>query len=168
MAEPSDDDMTRSTQESGSLGEQRTPGMAMALGAGGLLPFVVCAAAIWAGWRPPFALDPGAALLGYAAVILSFLGGARWGLALRIDAHSAQSHALAASVVPSIAAWLSLLFPVAYGLSAMTGLFMLLGVADARLPLHGAPVWYALLRKRLTFAVVPLLAVATLGMFRAG
>jgi len=46
----------------------------------------------------------GSALMLYGAVILSFLGGIRWGAALSND--GAEGSVLTLSVVPSLAAWL--------------------------------------------------------------
>ena len=58
------------------------PGVARLLGYAGLLPFLLTAALMW------FATDAGIAatahkmLIAYGAIILSFLGGIRWGLCI--------------------------------------------------------------------------------------
>ena len=59
------------------------PAYATALGYGGLLPFIACGLSMLllpdAGMRHV----AGRVLVGYGAVILSFLGGVHWGLVLR-------------------------------------------------------------------------------------
>ena len=60
----------------------RPGALAWGLGLAGLIPFVLTAAVQWLpqpGWRMLAAM----ALLGYGAVIVSFLGGIHWGLAMR-------------------------------------------------------------------------------------
>ena len=55
---------------------------ALRLGYAGLLPFVAGAGLVWL-VRPEVHPYVALALSGYAAVILSFLGGIHWGLAMR-------------------------------------------------------------------------------------
>ena len=77
------------------------------LGYGGLIPFVGLALAIWL-------LDPAgralsaSALLGYGAIILSFLGAIHWGFVMR-DATAQPRIWLVWSVTPSLMAWVALL-----------------------------------------------------------
>ncbi|MBY0336056.1 MAG: DUF3429 domain-containing protein [Acetobacteraceae bacterium] len=92
--------------------DTQTTRTAWLLGLAGLIPFFVAALGVAAGpedWRD-FAKG---ALLGYAAVILSFLGAVHWGLALRAPAEEAAfgPARLALGVVPSLVAWLALLLP---------------------------------------------------------
>jgi Protein of unknown function (DUF3429) len=142
------------------MSQSRIPPVALALGIGGLIPFVACAAAVALDVRLPVIDDPARALLGYGAVILSFLGGVRWGFALRMLDDGLRAQALVISVVPSIVAWLTLLAPVMMGLAVMPLLFLLLGLADRRLTDVGAPAWYARLRVLLTSIVVLTLLAA--------
>jgi hypothetical protein len=144
------------------------PPAALWLGLGGLIPFLACLAAIWLGWRHPLVGPPAPIILGYAAVILSFLGGVRWGIALRMVDRSLQTEALIVSVLPSLAAWLALLAPPPAALIAMAALFLLLGIADTRLPDVGAPDWYRRLRILLTAIVAPALLLAAAGLARGG
>ena len=60
---------------------RRPSALAWALGVAGLLPFAVGAAGLWL-LPPQWAGLAAAALLAYAAVIVSFLGGIHWGLAM--------------------------------------------------------------------------------------
>jgi glutaredoxin len=119
-----------------------------ALGYGGLVPFAATAAMIAGTWQTALALD---ALLAYGAVILSFVGAVHWGFALRDGRR--QARALVTSVIPSLAAWASLLLPTALaGLAAQMTAFALW---------HGwerlagfLPPRYLALRLRLTIIVV--------------
>ncbi len=90
------------------------PVWARAMGYAGLIPFVGLATVI--PFLPP-AYRPLAwgALLGYAAVITSFLGAIHWGLEMR-DAHSKRAAPYVWGVVPSLVAWLALLLGPALGL----------------------------------------------------
>jgi len=138
-----------------------TPGPSAAarhLGRAGLLPFVACAAvALWgpAAWQPAAA----AALAAYAAVIVSFLGGIHWGLAMR---HQPQAGTmlLAWGVVPSLLAWPALLLPSTPGLGLLGTVLLLCYAADRRLyPPQGMAAWLGL-RAQLT-------AVASLSCWAA-
>lgn len=97
----------------------RLPLTAILLGIAGLIPFILCGlAAIRVG--TPDQLDRGAiALIGYGAVILSFLGGVHWGFVLqtpRTETGTATrwgaSKWLALGVVPALIGWLALLAPL--------------------------------------------------------
>ncbi|WP_340162060.1 DUF3429 domain-containing protein [uncultured Hoeflea sp.] len=71
-------------------------------------PFVIMALAGIA--SPAFAaahLGGEAAFIGYGAVILSFMGGVRWGAALQPSSGSGAERMIM-SVAPSLAAWLAL------------------------------------------------------------
>ncbi len=114
----------------------------------------------------PLIDDPARALLGYAAVILSFLGGVRWGFALRMADPGLQARAFTLSVGPSIAAWATLLAPTLMGLAVMPALFLMLGLADMRMTTVGAPLWYRRLRILLTTIVVIALLGAAGGALR--
>ena len=90
------------------------------LGYAGLLPFAASAALALLGppgWRG-LAL---AALAAYGAVILSFLGAVHWGLALRAPREEAGAAwpRFGLGVLPSLAAWVSLLLPARPGLALL-------------------------------------------------
>ena len=110
--------------------DTQTTRTAWLLGLAGLIPFFVAALGVAAGpeeWRG-FARG---ALLGYGAVILSFLGAVHWGLALRAPAEEASfgPARLALGVVPSLLAWLALLLPEAPAFAVLVA--GLLGTAAA-------------------------------------
>ena len=93
-------------------------------------------------------------------MILSFLGGVRWGLALKHGAEH-QTGLLVVSVLPSLAAWLALLLPRPHDLTLLIACYLALAVADFAMVRRGhAPAWYATLRLLLTAAVVLVLIVA--------
>jgi hypothetical protein len=89
----------------------RRPVLATVLGIAGLIPFVAT------GLASVMYAEPSSGmfllmLLGYGAVILSFLGGLHWGAAqLDPDPHGARVRT-ALSVVPSLIGWLALILPL--------------------------------------------------------
>lgn len=144
------------------------PRPAVWLGLAGLIPFFACAAASYLlppAWTGKVLLW----MLGYGAVILSFLGGVHWGLAtggygVPVPARSGQADPalsmtwtrLGWSVVPSIAAWAAFLLPLPiFGLVLLTAAFATMLIGDIRAVAEGlAPDWYLNLRANLSRAVV--------------
>ncbi|SFD84443.1 Protein of unknown function [Thiohalospira halophila DSM 15071] len=128
------------------------------LGYGGLVPFVAATAAlaIWPG--NAFATT---ALVGYAAVILAFLGAVHWG---RVLAHPERADApqlLQWGVIPALLAWVALLTPPPVALGLLLGLVALVHVVDRHLlAADPAMVAYRRLRRHLSWAVLALLALA--------
>ena len=130
--------------------ETRTlPRGMLALGWSGLLPFVgALMLAVWApGWR-------GTALtifIAYAALILSFLGGARWGRALAADVSPFR---YVDAVLPSLIGFAALLLahrPLP-ALTLLAGGFLIWLLVDLR-----DPLWpRAYRRMRLGISVVVL------------
>ncbi len=140
------------------------PADALVLGAGGVLPFAALATAALLGldWRYGLPNDTfRAALVGYGAVILSFLGGVRWGIGLRHGDAPGRTAFLVISVVPALAAWVALMLPRPHDLALLIASFLALAVIDVAMVRGGhAPAWYATLRLALTAAVVLVLIVA--------
>lgn len=140
------------------------PSDALLLGAGGVLPFAALATAALLGldWR--YGLPGGLfrqALVGYGAVILSFLGGVRWGIGLRHGDAPGRTGFLVISVIPAILAWAALLLPRPHDIALLIACFLALAVLDVAMVRGGhAPAWYATLRLALTAAVVLVLIVA--------
>lgn len=123
---------------------------ALALGLGGLLPFA--AGAIGA-WFPDTGLATFAtrALGAYGAVILSFLGGVRWGNVLFERAALERYGPLGLSIVPSLVAWCALLAPVAAGLGLLAAGLLAQYALDRAATAEGVlPAWYGRLRIVLT------------------
>lgn len=140
---------------------QKIPLAPLAIGLAGLIPFWGLALALLthsALGLPAATVD--SALATYAAIIISFLGGIRWGLAVSNAANSTESYAL--SIVPSLAAWPALAVPEPWRLVILGLLAVALGPIDLSLVRSGAaPAWFGRLRLILsTGAGVALLLAA--------
>jgi hypothetical protein len=132
------------------------------LGYGGLLPFIGLAVLMFA--------DAGRealwsrALVGYGAVILSFVGALHWGVAMSAAslAPGLRRHAFLWSVVPSLLAWVATVLPEGIGSAVLVLGFAAHLTQDHRLAGPAAlPAWYLPLRRRLTaVAIVCLLPCA--------
>jgi hypothetical protein len=134
------------------------PAPAAFLGLAGVLPFAAAAlgSSLLGG-------EPGAfarmALLGYGAVILSFLGGIHWGLAIAAGRPGLRE--LGVGVLPSLVGWAGLLVGGAAGLLLLALGFAGVLLVDFRLTRDGvAPPWFARLRSVLTGAVCACLLLA--------
>lgn len=116
--------------------------LALALAYAGLLPFVAGAALIWI-VRADALPHVGAALSAYAALIVSFLGGIHWGLAMR-SAQPAPGEfgwAIAAALV----AWIAVLMPFDAALVIHGVMLVVAYVVDRRVyPRHGLAHWLTL------------------------
>ena len=144
-----------------SRDDNHIPLSALILGLLGLIPFISPVVALLFAYDP-FALGARAfhmALITYAALIASFLGGVRWGNALE----KPHRHTLdfTVSVVPSLVAWLALATPRPYDLVVLLGVFLVLGIGDVGLSARGhAPRWFGKLRVILTTGVTLSLLLA--------
>lgn len=125
----------------------------------GFLPFVCLLVAMAFGGRdhPMFQvlLD---GFRTYSAVILSFLGGIRWGMTIEKGSKPAI---LAASTVPSLAGWFALFLSPAAGIALALLAFCAQGAWDS-LSFSSRPElqWFARLRVTLTLLVAAAHAVA--------
>ncbi len=142
----------------------RSPSTPFLLGWSGVIPFAALTLAALIDWNP-FGIDPEAALAAYGACILSFLGGAQWGVLLprdRTEAHEPWRYAV--SVLPQLLAFGCLLLPERLALLGLIVGFLGLVAYDLSTVRAGlTPPWYGRLRPALTGAVVLLLAVAAIG-----
>ena len=129
------------------------------IGFGGLIPFVGCAALMYAG-------NTGASIIAlfasavYGAVILSFVGAVHWGLTMRGDR---SPYWYVWSITPAIMGWSAIvLLDVKISLMALAVAFTLAWSVDRQASLNGLiPPWYMQLRHILTTgATVSLLATA--------
>lgn len=127
----------------------RTAGL---LGAAGLIPFILPLATFVTGWHRPLSLT---AFEAYSAVILSFLGGIRWGAAVHLEQDARRELLIAVSA--SLWAFLALAWPDArVSLALLTAGFVAMGLADGLRPGPTVPDWMTRLRVRLSIAVVAL------------
>ena len=123
---------------------------ALGLGYAGLIPFVGLVLAVWFSDASD-RVRSAAALLAYSATILSFLGAIHWGLAMR-DASDPPVARLAWGVVPSLVAWLALLWGSNGGLLLLAAsLWTCWAVDHAIYPRFGLEGWLAM---RLTLTAV--------------
>src|SRR6476619_1906979 len=79
----------------------------------GLVPFIVCGLAAL-GPDPDTAARMLDALIGYAAVVLAFIGGIQWGFELQSDQQqkSVSRARLALGILPLLVGWICLMLPV--------------------------------------------------------
>jgi hypothetical protein len=150
------------------------PLLAILLGVAGLVPFVVCGLGAVSA-DPVQATRMLTALIGYGAVILSFLGGVHWGFALGSPSPvpaaattgnrfvTAERARLVLGVVPSLIGWLALLLQMSM-LEWMALLVLIAGFIATLIAEHQAarrlmvsPGSYIWLRWGLTVAVVAML-----------
>ncbi len=114
----------------------------------GAVPFV--AMALGQAIMPGFAnahMGGDQAFLGYGAVILSFMGGVRWGAALAPSAAPTSAETMILSVAPSLAGWLALLIDRPWSLLLLLAGFGLQGAWDVASARSGAlPAWFGKLR----------------------
>lgn len=90
----------------------------------------------------------------YDATILSFLGGAWWGIAARAGGVRPLGPVLIASVLPALAAWGALLIPRGGGLMLIGLLFLVALSGDAWLQrARLAPQWWLKLRVPLSIGM---------------
>ncbi len=162
------------THDTAAADTVRTPIIALVLGYAGLLPFLSLAVIATLSDQAVLA---GQLLVAYSAIILSFLGGIRWGLTavraqptlgqrtlgrdlvlaicLSLLAFAALAHLIAkSSNVASVVASIQLL---------LMGHLLALAL-DALLPSTMQPRWLGRLRLRLSFGVIVCHAIAWWGL----
>lgn len=138
---------------------KRSP-VAWALGLAGLIPFIATAAMLWAG--PPTLRGAALlALLAYAAVILSFLGGVRWGVEIARP-EGPRPLPLLLSVLTALAGWVLLIGNLkvspANQVAGYIVCFAIVGLWDRRS--STLPAGYRQLRSVLTVVVCAALLAA--------
>lgn len=135
--------------------------LALRLGFAGLVPMLVLS--LWlAGipidhvWR-----DTTIRLLtGYCAVVLSFIGGARWALAVAGN-YAGTRRDIAISVLPALLGWTVMFIPPHLAFVLLAVAFAAHGAWDALSGQSGImPAWFARLRTQLTAVAVISMIVA--------
>lgn len=111
------------------------PKMALYLGYGGVLPFVVLSILSIVNYNTEALVGITVEMLLaiYAAVIISFLGAIHWGVVLAKVDHLSEGDStkmLIYSIIPSLLAWLSFLLSVQYTLLFLGVLVLLCFLAD--------------------------------------
>ncbi|MEL7542589.1 MAG: DUF3429 domain-containing protein [Pseudomonadota bacterium] len=149
------------------------PRTALLLGWAGVLPFA--ALSVMSVWGDVVTSSRAiGALLNYAAVILGFMSGVQWGIAMltryrdagpgTVNDIPADGWRMTISVVPALAGFAALLVPSDFCALAIlvTSFAALLGFDLLTVQRAAAPAWYGRLRVQLTGAVVLFLLLATL------
>ena len=113
----------------------------------GLLPFVLGAlliwVSVWTGLAPDLHDFVTKSLSAYSGLMVSFLGGIHWGLALRMTAPPATLFIW--GVVPSLVAWLAVMMPPYAGLVVHGVMLLVCYAVDRRVyPVQGAAQWLVL------------------------
>ncbi len=161
MSEPLNPKPSVDSQKSKFESPVDIPPAAAWLGSAGVLPFLALSMIALFAHRleqREFGLQ---AFASYSAVILSFLGGIRWGAALAFP----NPRALALAVGPGVLAFLSLLLKPPQAITILAILMIVVAFGDwARLSNPLWPDWFKRLRIRLTVAVVVLHAVLLIGI----
>lgn len=145
------------------------PRPALALGLAGLIPFAATSVTSLAG---PQELRPHAALAlsAYGAVILSFLGGIHWGMAMAASSRRGAGtgdremlRSLVIAIVPSLAGWAGLLLPQTAGLLLLSASFLAMFALDLQASANGIfPRWYPALRLPLSAGAAACLLTGTI------
>lgn len=130
------------------------------LGWAGVVPFAGLAAVSWWPQSPVWAHG---AFVAWSAVILSFLGGIRWGRAM---SQGADAREYARSVMPSLLAWPALMLPLDTAIPALALGFGVVLMIDTRGETLASPPWFPRLRVGLTLAVLACHGLAWLSLGR--
>lgn len=150
------------------LAQPPLPALATRLTWAGLLPFLGALAAWAAAGLAGDARAVGLALkafLVYAAVILSFLGGLRWG---RVMSAGASGPGYVLAVLPSLWAFPALFLPPPYAIGALALGFALALWFDTQADALPATPGFRALRRGITAAVLAAHAVALALLWRFG
>ncbi len=99
-------------------------------------------------------------LIAYGAVILSFLGGVRWGIAMAQPPAKVRRELMLA-IAPALVGWIGFATPVPYAFGVLAAAFAAQGASDTLAAHDGkAPAWYGRLRTVLTIVVVATMIAA--------
>jgi hypothetical protein len=143
------------------------PAAPLLLTLGGLTPFIVSGAIAAVTPDPILRAQAHVFLLAYAAVIMSFLGGARWGAEVATTPLSPPSAGvLTASVIPSLIGWGLVVYGVLQGFNGWlfggaAAVLLVQYVWDAA-PSKALPAWYPRLRLIATIGACASLIAAAL------
>jgi hypothetical protein len=154
-------------EQSTSRARARGPGNVPAIAAyAGLAVILAAAAVVLVGGVGALSADAALILLkSLSAITLAFLGGIRWGMAMRVETTPRGALTIAASVVPAVVATVALLLPDAAGLGVLAAGLAGIGAWDVwSAEAGGAPSWYGRLRLRATLIAAAALVVVLLSL----
>lgn len=130
----------------------------------GAIPFLVSTGALFVSDASSVRVPAITALVTYSAVILSFLAGIEWGLALREEAgtEATRAAALGLSTVSSLGAWAVLWLPSpTWQVGSALALFVTAWAGDQWMASRGLlPAWFVDLRTAVSVLVAAILAAA--------
>lgn len=156
------------TPLSDPVAQQAVPLPALLLGVAGLIPFFAAGLAVWTPLLAEWRGVAGSFGITYGAIILSFLGGVRWGAAMQANANARPlGRPLSLSVIPALLAYAVLILPALPSAPLLLAVFHIIqGVDDIRAVRAGdLPGWYRPLRIGLTIGASA--ALMSLFMFYA-
>ena len=139
----------------------------MLLGAAASFPLTTLAGMIVMGITVP-GIDNTFALMVYGAIVLTFMSGVLWGLAMIMPGHgapgrwghSSEWRRYLVSFAPALCAWVGLLLPLKAGALVMAGGFIAMLIYDLHCTRVGeAPSWFPALRWPLVIMAVGSLIV---------
>jgi hypothetical protein len=143
--------------------ETRVPAMAWLAGAIAVLPLAASIAAVW---LPEAGIDTLARQAGpvYAALLITFFSGVRWGAVLK----SISPREMLLGLVPPYAAWIALVLRPEFALCILLIVLLLQALADVLAVEDGRlPYWYGKWRMLLTTATgIAILAMLGERIFR--
>lgn len=127
----------------------------------GTVPFVLLAVWLYAiAPDHPWRAGTTTLLATWSGLFLTFLGGIRWGVAMR-DTHPSAGSDLLISVLPLGFGCAALVAPVPYAFAALAVVFAALGAWDTYATHEGsAPRWYGKLRTWQTVLIVAAMILA--------
>ncbi len=139
------------------------PVFAWPLGLAGTMPFWIAAVLLWSHVDPVSASRAVALSIAYGAVVLSFLGGTRWGSALVAEDRLRLFRDRLLAIVPGAAGFAAMFMPPVIALNLLISLFLWQALWDLTSAQDGRlPYWSGMLRVTLTALTVPAL-LAMLG-----
>ncbi|MCC5825823.1 DUF3429 family protein [Alkalimonas sp.] len=129
------------------------------LGFAGIVPFYLSLIAVLLWPQSQLAL---VALIGYGAVILSFLGAVHWGMAMQLPDQVQARRSYVFSVVPALLGWLALISPYQPALIVLAAGFGWVWLREYQNPPATMPAWYRQLRGVLTASILPALILGAI------
>lgn len=136
------------------------------LGYLGLIPFIVSSLLVWVPEYHHYAVQ---SLTIYATVIVTFIGGMHWGLAMQAFKTSSDHddqflrNQFIFSVVPSLVAWLTVVVAQSYSLIILAICFVSFWYLEKSIFSKTLENWYTKLRNHLTVVATLFIVIGWLG-----
>ncbi len=136
----------------------------------GIAPLVGLALATWIATAAGNTSDFAFFTIAYAAAVLAFMGGSRWGYALKLHDGKRDIRRLLRAMTPPLVAWAAIVTPPLAGTAILLAAFLVQAVWDVTSAQSGhLPSWAARVRVEIAgFAVLALLIVLAEQIFIPG